>query len=274
MQLRSTSAGRNIVESYIGVFDSGVGGLTVVRELKNRLPREAIMYVADSRYFPYGTRPREQVLARATALIEFLKEHGARMVVVACNTASSVIFPDIQNRVDVPVLGMISAGVKSAQLATRNRKVAVLSTPGTARSHGYLRAMGLLDPSIEMIELQSQELVNLVEAGMIDGQDVTDYAADVLKPVGEFGADTLVLGCTHFPFLNSLMERILGPAVKIVDPSKELAYEVGLVLEKCRLATGVRHSDRFFTTGDPGDFLEKARLFLGDYVSTVEVADV
>lgn len=262
------------MESYIGVFDSGVGGLAVVRELKNRLPHEAVMYIADSRYFPYGTKPREQVIERATALVGYLKAHGARMVVVACNTASSAIFPDIQDRVDVPVLGMISAGVKSAQLATRNKKVAVLSTPGTARSHGYLRAMGLLDPSVEMIELQSQELVNLIEAGTIEGQDVADYAADVLKPVREFGADTLVLGCTHFPFLYSLMERILGPAVKIVDPSKELAYEVALVLEKCRLATGAGHSDRFFTTGDPRDFLEKAQLFLGDYASTVEVADV
>src|SRR5450830_1330192 len=214
------------------------------------------MYIADSRFFPYGTKPREQVISRATALVEFLEAHGARMVVVACNTASSVVFPDIQHRVDVPVLGMISAGVKSAQLATRNRRVAVLSTPGTARSHGYLRAMGLLDPTVEMIELQSQELVNLVEAGSIEGQDVADYAADVLKPVREFGADTLV------------------PAVKIVDPSKELAYEVGLVLEKCRLTTGAGRQDRFFTTGDPGDFLDKARLFLGDYVSAVEVADV
>ena len=255
------------MESYIGVFDSGVGGLAVVRELKNRLPREAIMYIADSRFFPYGTKPREQVIDRATALVEFLEAHGARMVVVACNTASSAVFPDIQRCVEVPILGMISAGVKSAQLATRNRRVAVLSTPGTARSHGYLRAMGLLDPTVEMIELQSQELVNLVEAGSIEGQDVADYAADVLKPVQEFGADTLVLGCT-------LMEGILGPAVKIVDPSKELAYEVGLVLEKCRLTTGAGHQDRFFTTGDPGDFLDKARLFLGDYVSTVEVADV
>ncbi|HWQ21180.1 MAG TPA: glutamate racemase [Clostridia bacterium] len=260
--------------SYIGVLDSGVGGLTVVRELKNRLPREAVMYVADSRYFPWGTKPREQVIERATALVEFLKAHGARMVVVACNTASSVIFPDIQNRVDVPVLGMISAGVKSAQLATRNGKVAVLSTPGTARSHGYLRAMGLMDPTVEMIELQSQELVNLVEAGTIEGQDVSDFASDVLEPVREFGADTLVLGCTHFPFLNNLMRDILGPGVKIVDPSRELAYEVGLVLEKCRLTTGGGQQDLFFTTGDPKDFLDKARLFLGDYVGTVEVADV
>ena len=262
------------MQSYVGVFDSGVGGLTVVRELKNRLPREAIMYIADSRFFPYGTKPREQVISRVTTLVEFLESHGARMVVVACNTASSAVFPDIQRRVDVPVLGMISAGVKSAQLATRNGRVAVLSTPGTARSHAYLRTMGLLDPTVEMIELQSQELVNLVEAGIIDGQDVTDYAAHVLRPVREFGADTLVLGCTHFPFLTTLMEDILGPTVKIVDPSKELAYEVALVLEKCRLTTGTREQDRFFTTGDPGDFLDKARLFLGDYVGTVEVANI
>lgn len=262
------------MESFIGVFDSGVGGLAVVRELKNRLPREAIMYIADSRFFPYGTKPREQVIDRAVALIQFLQEHGAKMVVVACNTASSAIFPDIQQRVDVPVLGMISAGVKSAQLATRNGRVAVLSTPGTAKSHGYLRAMGLMDPTVEMIELQSQELVNLVENGTIQGQGVTEYATKVLKPARAFQVDTLVLGCTHFPFLTSLLEGILGPSVKIVDPSKELAYEVALVLEKCRLATPSGQPDRFFTTGDPGDFLDKARLFLGDYVSAVEVAAV
>ncbi len=262
------------MDSYVGVFDSGVGGLAVVRELKNRLPREAVMYIADSRFFPYGTKPREQVIERATAIIGYLEQHGARIVVVACNTASSAIFPDIQQRVGVPVLGMISAGVKSAQLATRNNRVAVLSTPGTARRHGYLRAMSLLDPTVDMIELQSQELVNLVEAGTIDGRDVTDYASDVLKPVHEFGADTLVLGCTHFPFLTRLMESILGPSVKIVDPSKELAYEVGLVLEKCRLKTQSAHADKFLTTGDAGDFLDKAHLFLGDYVSSVEVADL
>jgi glutamate racemase len=262
------------MESCIGVFDSGVGGLAVVRELKNRLPHEAVMYVADSRFFPYGTKPREQVIDRATTLIQFLKSHGAKMVVVACNTASSAIFPDIQRVVDVPVLGMISAGVKSAQLATRNGRVAVLSTPGTAKSHGYLRAMGLMDPTVEMIELQSQELVNLVENGSIEGRGVTEYATEVLKPAKTFGADTLILGCTHFPFLTSLLEGILGPSVKVVDPSKELAYEVGLVLEKCQLVTGADLPDRFFTTGDPHDFLDKARLFLGDYVSAVEVADV
>lgn len=262
------------MQPYIGVFDSGVGGLAVVRELKNRLPRESVMYIADSRFFPYGTKSREEVIDRATTLIGFLKEHGAKMVVVACNTASSAIFPDIQERVDVPVLGMISAGVKSAQLATRNGRVAVLSTPGTAKSHGYLRAMGVMDPTVEMIELQSQELVNLVENGSIAGRGVMEYASEVLKPAREFGADTLVLGCTHFPFLTSLLESILGPSVKVVDPSKELAYEVALVLEKCRLIRTSGQPDRFFTTGNPGDFLDKARLFLGDYVGEVEVAPV
>ncbi len=261
--------------SYIGVFDSGVGGLAVVRELKNQLPHNAVLYIADSRYFPYGTKTREEVIGRATVLIDFLTAHGAKMIVVACNTASSAIFPDIQHRVDVPVLGMISAGVKSAQLATRNHKVAVLSTPGTARSHGYLRAMAVLDPTVEMIELQSQELVNLVEHRTIDGKDVLDYAREVLKPVREFGADTLVLGCTHFPFLYDLMGQVLGPTVKIVDPSKELAYEVGLVLDKCRImAEASTTGDRFFTTGAKEDFLEKASFFLGDYVHTVEVADL
>ncbi|MDO9100203.1 MAG: glutamate racemase [Caldisericota bacterium] len=258
----------------IGVFDSGVGGLAVVRELKNRLPKESVLYVADSRFFPYGTKSRADILARADALIGFLRSQGARIVVVACNTASSVIFPDIQRHVEVPVLGMISAGVKSAQLATRNHKVAVLATPATTRSHCYLRSMSILDPTVEMIELQSQELVNLVEQGTIDGRDVATYAAEVLRPVSEFGADTLVLGCTHFPFLNELMQRVLGPRVKIVDPSKELAYEVSLVMEKCRLLTEKGGEDRFLTTGDPKDFLEKARFFLGDYVAHVEVADV
>jgi len=131
-----------------------------------------------------------------------------------------------------------------------------------------------MDPTIEMIELQSQELVNLVENGTIQGQAVTDYAREVLAPARAFQADTLVLGCTHFPFLTSLLEGLLGPSVKIVDPSKELAYEVALVLEKCGLATATGQRDKFFTTGDPGDFLDKAQLFLGDYVSTVEVAAV
>lgn len=262
------------MQPYIGVFDSGVGGLAVVRELKNRLPRESVMYIADSRFFPYGTKSREEVIDRATTLIGFLKEHGAKMIVVACNTASSAIFPDIQERVDVPVLGMISAGVKSAQLATRNGRVAVLSTPGTAKSHGYMRAMGVMDPTVEMIELQSQELVNLVENGSIAGRGVMEYASEVLKPAREFGADTLVLGCTHFPFLTSLLESILGPSVKVVDPSKELAYEVALVLEKCRLVKTSEQPDKFFTTGNPDDFLDKARLFLGDYVREVEVAPV
>lgn len=261
-------------ESYIGVFDSGVGGLAVVRELKNQLPHNAVMYVADSRCFPYGTKTRDEIIERATALIHFLTLHGAEIVVVACNTASSAIFPDIQHHVDVPVLGMISAGVKSAQLATRNHKVAVLSTPATARSHAYLRAMSILDPTVEMIELQSQELVNLIEHQAIGGKDVREYAEQILKPVREFGADTLVLGCTHFPFLYDLMGQVLGPAVKIVDPSKELAYEVGLVLDKCRIAAGIGAEDRFFTTGEPKDFLEKACFFLGDYVRAVEVADV
>ena len=289
----------------IGVFDSGVGGLTVLREILRRTPEESTIYFGDNARAPYGTRPDEEVRTFSTQSIDMLVERDVKAVVVACNTSTAIALGDLRRSYDLPILGVIRPGATSAALATRNRRVGVIGTPATIRSHAYFAAIKDENPFVEVYEHATPALVPLVEAGELSGDLAEQTVADALAPLvaerpanGESifprpsGApiDTVLLGCTHYPLLRPLIAAIVGPDVAIVDSATATASALAELLDINGLAatTGegadggadgradgraVTHVQ--LTTGDPATFGALAgRLFGADFpdVSHVELA--
>jgi glutamate racemase len=288
----------------IGVFDSGVGGLTVLREILRRTPAESTLYLGDNARAPYGVRPDEEVLAFSTESLDLLAERDVKAIVVACNTSTAVALGALRRRYDVPILGVIRPGASAAALATRNRRVGVIATPATIRSHAYFAAIKDENPFVEVYEHATPALVPLVEAGELGGELAEQTVADALAPLvaerpanGESifprpsGApiDTVLLGCTHYPLLRPLIAAIVGPDVAIVDSATATASALAELLDINGLAarTGagsdwgadgadgrtVTHVQ--LTTGDPATFGALAgRLFGADFpdVSHVELA--
>jgi len=222
----------------IGVFDSGVGGLTVLREIVRRLPSESTIYLGDNARAPYGVRPDEEVRSFAMQTLDALVERDVKAVVVACNTSTAVALPDLRRRYDLPILGVIRPGAAAASLASRNRRVGVIATPATVRSRAYFFAIKEENPAIEVYEHATPALVPMVEAGHLSGPEVERTVAAALAPLlgardadGEFvfplppsaRIDTLLLGCTHYPLLRPVLAAIAGERVAIVDSATATA---------------------------------------------------
>lgn len=247
---------RVAAERPIGVFDSGVGGLSVLLAVRAELPDEDILYVADSGYSPYGDRPASLVVERAVTITEFLAEQGAKAMVVACNTATAISVDTLRSRFAVPIVA-IEPAVKPASLRTRSRVIGVLATAGTSASG---RMEQLLDrygrsregDSIEVIIQPCPGLADLVERGDIESDAARALVAGYVRPIVERGADILVLGCTHYPFLRLLIQDIAGPDVEIIDPAIPVARELRRRLTTAHLLrTGPGPASyRFWTTGE------------------------
>lgn len=250
----------------IGVFDSGVGGLTVVNNILRVMPGESIVYFADSKYFPYGTRTEEEIKSFSERITRFLVNKGVKAIVVACNTASSTAIKEIKNVAqDTPVFGMIQYGAKYATKTTRNNKVCIISTPLTAKKHAYRNEIKRMNPAIEVFEVGSQDLVNLVEDGILHNQYAQSLTQERLREPLSKGVDTLVLGCTHFPFLERVVRSVVGENVSVLDPSHYLVTQLKEFLEKRGLLSDKLISKiELYTSGKLGDFLEKVSLFLGN----------
>jgi glutamate racemase len=229
----------------IGVFDSGVGGLTVLREIIRRNPAESTLYLGDNARAPYGIRTDEEVLAFSTQSLDLLAERDVKAIVVACNTSTAVAIGALRRRYDLPILGVIRPGASAAALATRNRRVGVIATPATIRSHAYFAAIKDENPAIEVYEHATPDLVPLVEAGELSGPIAEAAVADALAPLlGERDAagesifprppgatiDTLLLGCTHYPLLRSIIEARVGDRVAIVDSATATASALAELL--------------------------------------------
>jgi len=268
----------------IGVFDSGVGGLTVLREIIRRSPNESTVYLGDNARAPYGVRSDEQVLAFSTQSLDALVERDVKALVVACNTSTAVGIAAFRRRYDLPVLGVIRPGASAAALATRNRRVGVIATPATIRSHAYFNAIKDENPAVEVYEHATPDLVPLVEAGELSGATAeATVAASLAALLGERDADgesifprppgatidTLLLGCTHYPLLRPIISGIVGDRVAIVDSatatSSALAELLGVNgLEAGDDAPTATHHQ--LTTGDPERFGQLAgRLFGTDF---------
>jgi glutamate racemase len=260
-----------MIERPIGVFDSGIGGLTVVKELRRFLPAEDILYIGDTARCPYGPRPLLEVKKFALEISEFLYERKIKALVVACNTASSVALEVLKKKYsDIPVLGVIEPGARAALLYTKNKKVGVIGTVGTIGSGAYERALKLIDPDVLVISKATPEFVDYVEKGIVDGPEIEALAEHYLRDMVNAGIDTLILGCTHYPLIQPVIERVVGPSVKVVSSANETARELNAILSDRRLLrVGRRGNLRLMTTDGSEIFLKLGRDFLGEEVREV-----
>ena len=257
----------------IGVFDSGVGGLTVVRALMERLPFEDIIYFGDTARVPYGIKSVETINHYACQITEFLLKRDVKLLVVACNTMAAVAYQAIEDLSPVPVLEVISASAGNAASETKTKSIGVIGTPATINSNAYARAIHLLDKEIKIYSQACPLFVPLVEEGWFDHPATRLIAADYLKPVLAEQIDTLVLGCTHYPLLKPLLQNIVGPRIRLVDSAVAMADAAAELLNRQKLGnSNCRPPDYRFCVSDvPYRFHTIGESFLGRTLGQVEL---
>ncbi len=259
-------------ERPIGVFDSGFGGLTVVRSLIDLMPDESLVYIGDTGRYPYGNKPAEEVRGYAIELAESLvNDHGAKMIVVACNTAASVALEALSKSLVVPVIGVIEPGARALARVTHNGKVGVIGTVGTIASRAYDTAIEATGADVTLTSAACPGFVEFVERDQTDGDEVTLLAKRLLSPVKEAGVDALLLGCTHYPYLAPVIQRVMGDGVVIVSSANETAFAVRELLESRGLAAppDAVAARRFFSSGDVEWFATLGRRLLGPELGEV-----
>ena len=273
--MSSISIGPN--ERPIGIFDSGFGGLTVARSLIDLLPEENLVYVGDTGRYPYGPRPAEQVRAFATEIAEYLvTEVGCKMLIVACNTAASVALAEISLRHAVPVLGVLEPGMRAAAGATRNSRVGIIGTVGTIGSGAYQRLARQMAPEADVVCAACPGFVEFVERGETASDQVHVLAERLLAPLKEAGVDTLLLGCTHYPFLARTIADVMGRDVVLVSSADETAFDTLAHIEREGIGRGIGPAPihRWMSSGDVDWFVEMGRRLLGPELDSAEKLDL
>ncbi|WP_301177355.1 glutamate racemase [Actinomadura geliboluensis] len=266
------SRGARLPDAPIGIFDSGFGGLTVARAILDQLPNEPIVYLGDSARQPYGPRPIAEVRAFALEMLDRLVDEGVKMLVIACNSASSAMLRDARERYDVPVVEVINPATRRAARATSNGRVGLIATQATVTSRAYDDAFAAA-PHIELVSAACPRFVEFVEAGVTMGGELLEAARGYLRPIVDAGCDTLILGCTHYPLLTGVISYVVGDGVTLVSSADETAKDVYRVLHDRGLARAEdspRPRHRFRATGDPAVFAELGRRFLGPEIGSVE----
>jgi glutamate racemase len=260
----------------IGIFDSGVGGLTVGRAILDQLPNESTIYIGDTARGPYGPRPLAEVREFALETLDFLVEQGVKALVIACNTASAAMLRDARERYKVPVVEVIQPAVRRAVAATRTGHIGVIGTRATIDSKAYLDAFAAA-PQLQITSIACPLFVEFVERGETSGAEITKIARDYLAPVMEAKVDTLVLGCTHYPLLTGVISYVMGEGVTLVSSAEETAKDLYRTLvenDLLRDARGGAPTHKFLATGDAKAFESLARRFLGPEVTRVEHQDL
>ena len=260
----------------IGIFDSGVGGLTVARAILDQLPNESTIYIGDTARGPYGPRPLAEVRDFSLETIDFLVDQGVKAVVIACNTASAAMLRDARERYKVPVIEVIQPAVRRAVAASRSGHIGVIGTRATVDSKAYLDAFAAA-PQLQVTSIACPLFVEYVERGETSGAEITKIARDYLAPVMEAKVDTLVLGCTHYPLLTGVISYVMGEGVTLVSSAEETAKDLYRTLVENNLlrdARGGSPTHKFLATGDAKAFESLARRFLGPEVTRVEHQDL
>ncbi len=257
----------------IGVFDSGVGGLTVVRAMMERLPFENIIYFGDTARVPYGVKSVETISHYTREITEFLLQKQVKMLIIACNTMAAVASQVVKDLSPVPVLDVIDAGALGAIAASNHRKVGIIGTPTTINSNAYARAIHQYEPDVRIFSQACPLFVPLVEEGWLDHPVTRLTAQEYLKPVLAQNIDTLVLGCTHYPLLKPLLQEVAGSDVKLVDSAEAMAEEAAALLSDLNLANPQRNQPdyQFYVTDVPLRFQTIGERFLGRTLSNVHV---
>lgn len=254
----------------VGVFDSGLGGLTALRELRKLLPGEELIYFGDTGRVPYGGRGRETILRYARQDVRFLRSFDLKAIVVACGTVSANALSELREENDLPIFGVVGPAAQAAVAATRNRKIGLIGTAASIRSEAYGKEIAALAPDITVLPLACPLFVPLVENGRFrPGDQVVELVArEYLEPLREAGVDTLVLGCTHYPLLMEVIGQIMGPEVTLIDSGAVCADQAEEWLrEKDMLAQRAQGSCRYFVSDSTQDFTHLASLFLGEAVT-------
>lgn len=248
----------------IGILDSGVGGLTVAREVMRQLPRETIYYVGDTKRCPYGPRTKEEVQKFTMEIVRFLMNHPIKAILIACNTATAAALDLLREQVDIPVLGVIDPGARAAIKATKNQTIGVIGTQGTIQSGAYEQALRKIHPDLTIHSLACPAFVPLVESGYRHTSLADDIVADTLSPLKQTSMDTLILGCTHYPLLADSIKKAVSESVSIISSAEETAVELSTILQHQQLLSH-QHSPehRFFTTGSTESFSSIAEDWFG-----------
>ena len=261
----------------IGVFDSGMGGLTVLHECLVTLPHEDFIYLGDGARLPYGPRPLDEIRCFAGEIASYLEHQGVKLIVAACNSATAAALPDLQRQLSVPVIGVLAPEAHAAVLASRNRCIGLLATEATVASGRYTELVRTLDAGARVVPVACPRLVPLIEGDDPFGEETTAAVREYAAPLKEAGADTVILGCTHYPLIRPILQRVFGRGVTLVFSADETAREVAETLAR----KGIENAEsregayRFLTTGDPELFREMGRRFLQlpiDAAEHVEVA--
>ena len=269
----------------IGIFDSGVGGLTVYRALHERLPNERFVYLGDTARVPYGTKSLATVERYAVENARFLESHGIKLLVVACNTASALALPAIRRAVKVVVVGVIEPGARSAAKVAKGRTIAVIATEATVQSEAYAHAIAEIDSTVEVIERACPLFVPLAEEGWADTEVAQSVARSYLSDLPKERIGALVLGCTHYPILRNVIGKTLGSSVTLIDSGEAAAGEVKTILESLGLANDENQSqyserqlcddlDHFYVTDAAQRFAKVAERFLGSAPSILEAVEI
>jgi glutamate racemase len=257
----------------IGVFDSGLGGLTVAHEIMRQLPAESLVYFGDTARVPYGPKSPDTVRRYSREISSFLLGEGVKAIVVACNTATAHALPMLRDELDVPVIGVVEPGARAAVRATRSGHIGVIGTEGTIRSEAYVRAIHAESPDVRVTALACPLLVPLVEEGWVNHPASHLIAEEYLAPFLSDEIDTLVLGCTHYPLLKPLIGEIVGRSVRLIDSAEETAADTRRMLAEHGIAApaGSVGRHRFLASDDPQQFLRLGRRFLGTAIENVEI---
>ena len=257
----------------IGVFDSGIGGLTVAKEVIRQLPHESVIYFGDTARVPYGPKSPETVRRYSREIASYLRGEGVKSIVIACNTATAHALSALRDEMDMPVIGVVEPGARAAVKATRGGHIGVIGTVGTIKSGAYERAIRALDSNVMITARACPLFVPLVEEGWTDHDATRLIAKEYLQPLLAAKVDTLVLGCTHYPLLKPLLRDVLGPDVCLIDSAEETAAETARTLDAEQLSAGERAdpSYRFIASDDPLQFLQLGQRFLGGTIEGVEI---
>lgn len=265
-----------VKRSPIGVFDSGIGGLTVVKRLASTLPNENIIYFGDTARVPYGSKSNSTVVEYSIQNTKFLLQKNIKALVVACNTASSIAIPELKKMFDIPIIGMIEPGSKMALEKSKSNKIGVIGTRATVGNLAYSNEIKKLNESAEVLEKPCPLFVPLAEEGWMKHQATFEIAEEYLKELREIGIDTLVLGCTHYPILSEVIQQVIGRNVTLIDSGVASSEVIKTELEKLDLlsdskAIGVQE---YYVSDIPAKFKEVAELFLGKEIDHVHKVDL
>jgi glutamate racemase len=260
----------------IGIFDSGIGGLTVARAIYDRLPHESTIYFGDTARVPYGPKSPETVRRYSLEILHWLLEQGVKAVVIACNTSTAHALEDLQKASPVPVIGVIDPGARAAVSAMRHGPIGVIGTAGTIASNAYARAIQRAQPGTRVEQKACPLFVPLVEEGWFDHAAAALIAAEYMEPMKRAAVDVLVLGCTHYPLLKPLLQRTLGPETRLIDSGEETALSVQTVLGSSGLnaAPDAVPSHRFVVSDDEARFRQVGSRFIGERLGKAEVVSL